>query len=747
MVNHPKTPRAMELIDTILENLNDEQRQTVTTTEGYIRVVAGAGSGKTRSLTRRFMYLVEAVGIEPENILCITFTNKAAFEMRQRIKALIGNKFTGTVCTFHGFCVNFLRDHIHKLQYPSQFVIADAADCESILSMVYAEKNITMRQYKYKEAIRIVSTYKTGRFDKLVGRNDNPILKTCRDYDDLLVHHPNDELKYLYDSAPNTEETIFYGFLYYQKLRFALDFNDIIQFSLDIFDQFSDIRRQYCEKFEYIMIDEFQDIDDRQYKLMSILSSYHQNLFIVGDPDQTIYTWRGAQYKHLIDFEKNFPEVKTIQMMLNYRSTPQIVDAANDLIACNAKRIPKSLIATRPSGVPIIFHHDKSPADEADWIAKHIQSLVESESRSFRDFAVLVRSSFLTAQLERALSEAQIPFILQGEFPFFSRAVVKDVVSYLRMLIYRDDFSFERIVNIPARNIGKKKLAMIKFHAQEHNCSYYEALKTLASTPPFSTESKAGEFIDLIERLSRRYKSQPLYETIDQILTESGYERQIKGTGDNVRLDDLSEFRNYAYEFYTTTGEDADLEHFLTHIALFSNRDIDMTASKVKVMTIHAAKGLEFPVVYIYELAEGTFPSHRCANEEELEQERRLAFVACTRARDRLILSDAEFTRGTTPQYTSRFVCEIGKRRLICDPPVPDEVFEEAKRHVRHASSSIAEHNRNLKPGDVVRHPILGKGTILAYNILKDNYTIQFEQMSTARVISAKVKLEVIDSA
>lgn len=737
----------MTQLSDILDDLNEAQRNAVTSSEGYIRVVAGAGSGKTRALTRRFAYLVSCIGILPENILCITFTNKAAFEMRQRIKAIIGNAFTGNVCTFHGFCVNFLRDHIHKLRYPSKFVIADAEDCRAMLEIIYAERHISMREYTFKDALKLIAQIKEKRFAAVAAQSARPVLADCRSYAGLLIHHSADEIKSIYDDAKTPESAVFFGFLYLQKLRFALDFHDIIQFTLDILDSCPDIRALYQEKFEYIMIDEFQDIDDKQYTLMKILCQHHNNLFIVGDPDQSIYAWRGAQPGCMLGFADDFPGAISVGMMQNYRSTPQILEVADSIISRNRFRIPKSLAPMRESGGNVLFHHDKNQRAEAEWIAQSIKNIAQSQNRSYRQFAILVRSAFLTAPLERALIAAEIPFQLQSAHPFFCRAVVKDAVSYLRMIVSQDDFSFERIVNNPKRNIGKQKLALVKAYARDHACSCFDALKALAPNPPFSNNSKANGFIALIENMARKYKTQSLRDTVAQVLDLSGYEAAVRGSGDQDNLDNLSEFKDYACEFEISAGEDADLGHFLTHIALFSRRDMNLEAEKVKVMTIHAAKGLEFPVVYVFSMAENTFPSRRCQTEPEIEQERRLAFVACTRAQDLLIFTDSELGSGNVPQYTSRFVWEAQTPALEFDPPLSKETIEAAKRNIQNPPAAADLPRDAFSPGDIVIHQILGRGTVVEHNFMKKKYIIRFDGLETLRTLSENAPIKRADDS
>ena len=344
----------------ILEGLNAEQRSAVTATEGYLRVIAGAGSGKTRALAHRFAYLVNEVGILPANILSVTFTNKAANEMRQRIHLLTGDNDTGYVCTFHSFCVSVLQEDSHAVQYPKNFLVLDNSDIDAMLKIIYEERGLTLRHMTFSNARDMIEIRKTV---------ENP------DYYEDMIAMPLDGLRAKYLAADAPRDIIFYGYLYQQKKCFGLDYNDLIKYTLYIFENDAEIREKWQKRLEYIMVDEFQDIDALQYRLMEALCAHHKNLFIVGDPDQTIYTWRGANVRYLLDFDKNFPGTETILMMRNYRSTPEILTAANSLIAKNRSRIEKELIPTLPAGAPVVWHHAKTAEAEALWIAGRIKAL------------------------------------------------------------------------------------------------------------------------------------------------------------------------------------------------------------------------------------------------------------------------------------------------------------------------------------------------------------------------------------
>ena len=371
----------------LLEGLNAAQREAVTTTEGFVRVIAGAGSGKTRALTRRFAYLVTELGILPGNLLCVTFTNKAANEMRQRIHNLTGDNDTGYINTFHGFCVSILQEDSHAVGYPKSFLVLDNSDIDAMLQIIYDERGLTLRDMTFSHARDMIEMLK---------------LKERPDYYEDMITLPLDTLKEKYDKAESAKDIIFYGYLYQEKKCFALDYNDLIEFSLHIFRTHEDIRLKWQKRLEYIMIDEFQDIDPPQYELMQVLCDHHKNLFIVGDPDQTIYTWRGADVRFLLDFDKVYPTTKTILMMENYRSTPQILAVCNSLIEKNQDRIKKELLPMLPAGEGVLCHHAANSEQEARWLAGKMQELHAAGVR-YRDMAVLYRAHYISRGVEEAL--------------------------------------------------------------------------------------------------------------------------------------------------------------------------------------------------------------------------------------------------------------------------------------------------------------------------------------------------------
>ena len=485
----------------ILAELNPAQTEAVTSTEGFIRVIAGAGSGKTRALTHRFAYLVNEVGILPGNILCVTFTNKAADEMRQRIHLLTGDNDTGYICTFHSFCVSILQEDSFAVQYPKSFLVLDNADIDDMLRVIYAERGLTLRDMTFRDARDMIEIQKL--FKK-------------PDYYLDMIEMSLDTLHEKYLQATQVKEIIFYGYLYQEKKCFGLDYNDLIKFVLYIFSQNPEIKRKWQQRLEYIMIDEFQDIDFLQYELMENLCGFHKNLFIVGDPDQTIYTWRGADVKYLMEFDKVFPNVRTIMMTQNYRSTPQILSAVNSLIDKNRYRVKKELIPMLPDGASVLCHHATKSEDEAKWIASKMTQL-NDQGVPYRDMTVLYRAHYITRTVEDVLRKAKIPYTIYSGVPFYERMEIKNALAYLRMIAYKDDLSFRRIVNVPKRNLGERRIRFLEEFAAAHGCSLYEALRFTAEDEIFQ-RTKVQQFIKLVESFSAHYADRPISELLSDVL-------------------------------------------------------------------------------------------------------------------------------------------------------------------------------------------------------------------------------------
>lgn len=679
----------------ILDRLNRSQTEAVTATEGYIRVIAGAGSGKTRALSHRFAFLVNEIGILPGNILCVTFTNKSANEMRQRIHNLTGDNDTGYINTFHGFCVSVLQEESYAVQYPKSFLVLDNSDIDSMLKIIYEERGLTLRNMTFSSArdmIEIRKLYKEPEY-----------------YQDMITMSI-DQIYEKYMQAIETSEIIFYGYLYQEKKCFGLDYNDLIKFTLYIFENNEEIKQKWQKRLEYIMIDEFQDIDDLQYRLMCVLCGYHKNLFIVGDPDQTIYTWRGANVKYLLDFHRNFPDVQTIMMMENYRSTPEILRAANSLISKNLLRMKKNLIPTLPSGGSVLCCHGENQEKEALWMAEQIKILKE-KGVPYKDITILYRAHYLTRSIEQVFLKEEIPYTIYSGVQFFGRMEIKDALSYLRMIAYRDDLSFLRIANVPKRNLGERRMKFIQEYAGENSCSLYEALCRNLDQDIFKG-TKAGEFVQLIESFAANYQDRPVSEILSAVLDLSGYERMLRTEGNQERLDNLAELKQSVYEYETTCGEEAMLEHYLAHVALFSNSDAQPEHDKVKLMTVHTSKGLEFPYVFLCGMNEGIFPSRKTKTREGMEEERRLAFVAMTRAKKRLYLSEAKGRNlDGSPRYPSRFILDIDQNLLEYDRKPEEGLIKEAREYIELSSRCLLtdEAPSHYPIGQKILHKIFGR--------------------------------------
>lgn len=718
-------------MEDLLKGLNAAQREAVVTTEGYVRVIAGAGSGKTRALTHRFAYLVNELGILPGNILCVTFTNKSANEMRQRIHRLTGDNDTGYINTFHGFCVSILQEDSFAVQYPKSFLVLDNSDIDSMLKLIYEERGLTLRDMTFANARERIEIRKCL---------EEPLY-----YLDLITLSL-ETIRQKYENASQAEDIIFYGYLYQQKKCFGLDYNDLILFALYIFEQQPDICLKWQKRLEYIMIDEFQDIDALQYRLMEILCGYHQNLFLVGDPDQTIYTWRGANVNYLLQFDHAFPNVHTILMMQNYRSTPQILAVCNSLIEKNRNRIRKDLLPTVPSGEDVLCHHAVHAEAEALWIAERIAAL-HVAGVSYREMTVLYRAHYMTRPIEEIFLQKQLPYVLYSGTPFFSRMEIKDALSYLRLIAYHDDLSFLRVANVPKRNLGKRRMQFLKETAEQRGCTLYEALQQTVDEDLFRG-TQAARLLQLVERFSEQYADRPVSELLSELLNESGYEKMLRTEGSQERLDNLAELKQSIYEYETSCGEECTLEHYLAHVALFTNSDTAEAGERVKLMTVHTAKGLEFPYVFLCGMNEGIFPSRKSRTRQEMEEERRLAFVAMTRAQKALYLTEADGRNfDGTPRYPSRFLVEIDQNLLTYTQKPDEEQLAEARRFAARAEQLLAEAEETVywPSGQRVRHVVFGTGTVLEVDRSRSAYLVQFDDMDTPRQISFRAKLEAID--
>lgn len=713
--------------DKILSSLNEHQKQAVMQTEGYVRVIAGAGSGKTRALTARYAYLVEELGVSPANILCITFTNKAAREIKIRLRRLLGDGIdTSFVSTLHSFCTRVLREDIGRLFYPESFVVLDNTDQKNILEEVYEELGIKMDTATFEFMIDKI------KYEKNLG--------TYMDY--MAV--PGNEISTA--EPANLEQKIIFRYMEKQKKYFGLDFFDLINFTIYLFKKHEDILQKWQNRLHYVMVDEFQDITAKEFKFLRTLTELHQNFFVVGDPDQNIYEWRGSRMEVLMDFEKNlrsyfdndgtsyFPDhkigelkadFKTIFLNQNYRSTPEILAASNDLIAKNQNRIEKELHTQNQSGAAVEHFHGKNDTDEIGYIAGKIKDHVENGGK-YTDIAVLYRSAYVSRFIEQGFLKHNIPYTVYGGVGFYERREIKDVLCYLRLVEHGDDLSFKRVVNVPRRKMGKNKLAFIRAQAEADNATMYDTLKKHIDNPVFKS-SGAKEFVRVIENIKEYAETAQVSELLQRLLLETGYEQYIRESGEMDRLDNVSELARSIVTLETEYGEPLTLSAFLQDVSL--HRDVEEEDSKdcVKIMTAHIAKGLEFHTVIIAGLSEKIFPSARALEErreDALEEERRLCYVAMTRAKKRLYMTESEgFGFRGYMKTPSRFLFDIDDQYITRLGHIGEGIMEEhALQTIIRKPSAI----HVLPVGTNVKHKVFGEGVIEEVDELTKTYIIRF---------------------
>lgn len=724
MIDNRMGDSRMEDKEDYLSTLNERQLDAVTTTEGYVRIIAGAGTGKTKALTHRYAYLVNELGISTSNILCVTFTNKAAREMSKRIRQMIGDSDTGYICTFHGFCVKLLREDIHAINFPQNFVVMDDEDTEEILKTVYENAHIQSRTYTFDSA-----------------RDHITAMKSQMLHIPYLAEIGNEKLLADYEKAEKVEDKVFLGYLYEQKKVYGLDYDDLITIALYILQTDETKRIKWQERMMYVMVDEFQDVSSSQYALAEILSGYHRNLFIVGDPDQTIYTWRGAKIEYILNFDAEHEDTKTVFLDVNYRSIPEILAVSNSLIEKNKKRLPHRLEAYKESGRRPQYIHSKTTGDEAQWMTSEIQRLV-SEGASYNEMAVLYRSHFVSRNIEESFIKAKIPYTLYSGVEFYKRKEIKDVLAYLRMIVYSDDLSFRRVINEPKRNFGKKRMSLVKAYAESHRCSLYNGLLDILEDKTIKSTGAAA-FVDTIEAFKKTYKEKSLSDLVTEVLDQTGYEAMLRQSGEQERLDNLAEFKQSVDEYEKTSGEENTLEEYLQSIALYTNHDREKDKETVSMMTVHTAKGLEFPYVFACGMNEGIFPSKHVDTEERLEEERRMAYVAFTRAEKALYISDAEgLNYDESFRYPSRFIFNIDRDVIDYAQDLPKRLVDDAMSYIAANESRIYPPDTERSVGDRVMHKVFGEGTITAMRTDIGCYVIKFDKMATERNLKIGTALE-----
>ncbi len=631
----------------LLEHMNPMQKEAILSTEGPLLILAGAGSGKTRVLTHKIAYLIQEKDVNPYNILALTFTNKAAGEIKDRIDSLVDidtrYMWAGT---FHSVCVRILRMNIEKLGYSSSFVIYDTSDQKTLIRDVIRELNLNEKLYKEYDQLAYISSLK----DKLIS--------------------PEEELKNAESKEYHDRERAKIYSLYQKKLvqNNALDFDDLIVKTIELFREHEDVRDYYAEKFQYILVDEYQDTNRAQYELIKHMASIHKNICVVGDSDQSIYGWRGADIRNILDFEKDYPDAEVILLEQNYRSTKTILDAANSVIKHNYDRKEKNLWTDNPEGEKITVYSAEDERDEARFIADSIQNIIKEDYREYGDFAILYRMNAQSRVLEEEFMHRNIPYKIVGGLKFYDRKEIKDIISYLRLIQNpADNISLKRIINVPRRGIGKVTLDKLEAFSIENDVSIYEtffrleeiAISQRAKNSIKNFQGLIGKFIAMSSIFS-------LEELVRNVIETSGYMKELEEEGSvesRTRIENIEEFLSVVIQ-HSESDEDISLEDFLADMSLLS--DLDKTDEDINngvtLMTMHSSKGLEYPYVFISGMEGGIFPSYRSVMEDDMEEERRLCYVAITRAEKKLFLTSANkrtlFGR-TTYNPESEFIDEI----------------------------------------------------------------------------------------
>lgn len=714
-------------VDKILKGLNEQQLEAVKTTEGYVRVVAGAGSGKTKALSHRYAFIVQGLGINPSNILCVTFTNKSSAEMKKRVRNIIGSGYdTGLITTYHGFCVRVLREDIFHLKYPKRFIILDEEDQKEILREIYEELGLNITYNTFNELLRAISFYKS-----------NP------NYVRLLT---DTSKKIELEKEESTQKEIILRYLLKQKKVSGLDFDDLMNFTFVLFEDFPEVLNKWQTKLHYVQVDEFQDSSSRQIALIDMISKKNKNLFVVGDPDQTIYEWRGARPEYFVNFDKEYPSCKTIILNENYRSTPEILNLGNELIKKNQLRIDKDMFTKNPSGLKVIHYHGKDEMDEIKWITDKIKGLIAENNAKLSDIAILYRANYLSRFIEQGLIKEGIDYNIYGGFKFFQRKEIKDALAYLRLISSGDDLSFLRVINTPKRSIGKKRIQFIKEKAETGSLSYLEALEKYIEDPIFQ-KTQAKNFVNLIDKYRKIYKDITVSELLKNILEESGYDKFLREDGDQDRLDNVSELFNSVVNFEQTMGEETDLDEYLQAITLYTDFDKLEDRDSVKLMTVHTAKGLEFPYVFLAGFNDGVLPSSRSLeerNKRALEEERRLLYVAVTRAMKEFYMTESEgVTNRGAKKIPSRFIFEVKESLFDRIGVIEENFLKETLENIQQSNDFLnrkIEEQVNYSQGDIVEHPVFGRGKIITIDKNKSVYNVKFDKIENEKPISFEFK-------
>ncbi len=765
----------------LLDALNEPQRQAVMATDGPLLILAGAGSGKTRVLTHRTAYLIEECGVNPYNIMAITFTNKAAGEMRERIDQMVGYGSESIwVCTFHSTCVRILRRYIDRLGFGTNFTIYDSDDQKTLMKDICKRLEIDTKMYKEKMFLSAISSAK-----------------------DELIDPIEFETRAAGDYVKRKQAQVYREYQQALKQNNALDFDDLIMKTVELFKLDKEVLASYQDRFRYIMVDEYQDTNTAQFELIRLLALKYQNLCVVGDDDQSIYKFRGANIYNILNFEHHFPDATVIKLEQNYRSTQNILDAANAVIANNQGRKEKRLWTDNGAGDKITFEQLDTAAEEADFVARDIARRVRKGEYQYKDCAILYRTNAQSRLFEERFITANIPYKIFGGVNFYARKEVKDLLAYLKTIDNgQDDLAVRRIINIPKRGIGAASINKVALYAQEQEISFYDALCVAEQVPGLGkAAAKIRPFVLFIQSMKAKAKLLSVADLLQEVIETTGYVRELEAEGTDeaeARIENIDELISKAVDY--AEGEEAPtLNGFLENVALVADIDsFDENSDYVVLMTLHSAKGLEFPNVYLAGLEDGLFPSYMSITSDnsqaEIEEERRLAYVGITRAKKNLTITSARvrMVRGQT-QYgkVSRFVREIPTELLsgkIYEPktkeePIEQSTFQKARKAFRTVPSyggsgygkevgegygSTFRSSKATKPvytkvenqrdfgsaggalsyqvGDRVRHIKFGDGEVMAIVSGGRDYevTVDFDKVGTKKMFASFAKLKKI---
>lgn len=739
-------------MNSILERLNPQQQEAVLQTEGPVLILAGAGSGKTRVLTHRIAYLIEEKEINPWNILAITFTNKAADEMRGRVDKIVGYGSESVwVSTFHSSCVRILRRYIDRIGYAGNFTIYDADDQKSVMKDVCRRLKIDTKIYKEKTLLNAISAAK----DELIGPDAFAGSSAGDVHQQRIANVYREYQEQLYKNN-------------------ALDFDDLIMKTVELFRTCPDVLDNYQERFRYIMVDEYQDTNTAQFQLVSFLASKYRNLCVVGDDDQSIYKFRGANIGNILGFEQVFEEAKVIRLEQNYRSTKNILQAANEVIQNNVERKKKTLWTENPQGSMVHFKQLSNGYEEAEYVTGEISRAVRTGACKYSDCAILYRTNAQSRVFEEKFLMANIPYKIVGGINFYARREIKDLLAYLKTIDNAvDDLAVRRIINIPKRGIGAASIVRVEDYAAQHGFSFYDALREADEIPKIGrAASKIAPFVTFIQSLRSKVGYLSVSELLEEIIEETGYVRELEAEDteeSRARIENINELisKVIAYEEDTQTPT---LSGFLEEVALVADIDtVDEDQDRVLLMTLHSAKGLEFPYVYMTGMEDGIFPSYMTItadDPEEMEEERRLCYVGITRAMRELTLTSAQMRmiRGENQfNKVSRFVREIPRELVDLDRDIKERKTSDLEIPQNHTYAKMKQafHTKNFEPkqftvkkadtlsygvGDTVRHVKFGVGTVenIADGGRDYEVTVNFEQYGIKKMFASFAKLKKI---